>query len=242
MVCAKHGIVRLAFITKMGHADEPECNPADVKGDNGDLKKLSSQNVESLLAHEQYDTYVDSGYRTLLNNLTRDAQSADRNTATRSFAQVIEGELTQARINAHTGRAIIRLMMHSANTAGYRVRAAVSQLEQFVALLKQCAIERITLSREVSIEGLSQLMMDLAATNQEVVRSAPGITLGKVKVLSEKELEAQREMFKPEIKDQLAALEEYRGRSLDDIKNLYDQIKTTKLKRERHLLQSKAGG
>ena len=102
------------------------------------------------------------------------------------------------------------------------------QLDQFVALLKQCAIERITLSPDVSIEGLSQLMMDLAATNQEVVRSAPGITLGKVKVLSEEELEAQREMFRPEIKDKLAALEEYRGRSLVDIKDLYDQIKTTK--------------
>jgi HD-GYP domain-containing protein (c-di-GMP phosphodiesterase class II) len=106
--------------------------------------------------------------------------------------------------------------------------SATPQLDQFVALLKQCAIERITLTREVSIEGLYQLMMDLAATSQEVVRSAPGITLGKVKVLSEKELEAQREMFKPEIKDKLVALEEYRGLCLDDIKNLYDQIKTTK--------------
>lgn len=102
------------------------------------------------------------------------------------------------------------------------------QLDQFVALLKQCAIERITLSSEVSIEGLTQLMMDLASTSQEVVRSAPGITLGKVKVLSEKELKAQREMFEPEVKDKLAALEEYRGRSLADIKDLYGQIKTTK--------------
>jgi HD-GYP domain-containing protein (c-di-GMP phosphodiesterase class II) len=102
------------------------------------------------------------------------------------------------------------------------------QLEQFVALLKQCAIERITFSNEVSIEGLAQLMTDLSATRQEVVRSVPGIILGKVKVLSEKELEAQRELFTPEIKDKLAALDDYRGRSLDDIKDLYDQIKSTK--------------
>lgn len=110
----------LAFITKMGYADDPQCNMADIIGDKGNPKKLSTQNMESLLAHEQYDTYVDAGYQTLLNNLTRDAQAVERHTSIRSFAQGIEAELTQARINAHTGRAIIRLMRYSTDISGYR--------------------------------------------------------------------------------------------------------------------------
>lgn len=110
----------LAFIKKMGHADDPEGKLDDGKGKGNNPKKLSSQNVESLLAHEQFDTYVDSDYRTLLDNLTRDAQTADQDRATRSLAQAVEADLNHGRINSHTGRAITRLMTHSADTAGYR--------------------------------------------------------------------------------------------------------------------------
>ncbi|MGD9364333.1 MAG: HD domain-containing protein [Desulfobacteraceae bacterium] len=102
------------------------------------------------------------------------------------------------------------------------------QMAQFVALLKQCAVERITFSRDASIEGLSQLVSDLAATDREAVRSAPGITLGKVKILDEKELATQREMMAPEVQERLAALEVFRDHALDDIKDLFQQIKSTK--------------
>lgn len=110
----------LAFITKMGHADDPACHLAGVEGDSDNLEKLSSQNVESLMAHEQYDSYVDSDYRTLLDNLTRDAQAANQDTVTKSLAQVVEVELTHGHISAHTGRAITRLMTSSADISGYR--------------------------------------------------------------------------------------------------------------------------
>lgn len=102
------------------------------------------------------------------------------------------------------------------------------QMAQFIALLKQCAVERITFSRDASMEGLSQLVSDLAATGREAVRSAPGITLGKVKVLGERELATQREMMAPEVQEKLAALEAYRNRSLGDLKDLFQQIKASK--------------
>ncbi len=102
------------------------------------------------------------------------------------------------------------------------------QLDQFVSLLRECAVERITFMRNVSMEGLSQLVTDLAGTGEEVVRSAPGITLGKIKVLSEEELEAQKMLLAPEMKEQLAALESHRDQSLDHIKDFYRQIKSTR--------------
>ena len=102
------------------------------------------------------------------------------------------------------------------------------QLDQFVVMLKQCAVERVTFTREVSADGLYQLVEDLSAAGSEAVHSAPGITLGKVKVLSEADLEAQRELLTPEIQDKLSALEAYRDRSLDDIRDLYHQIKSAK--------------
>jgi HD-GYP domain-containing protein (c-di-GMP phosphodiesterase class II) len=110
----------------------------------------------------------------------------------------------------------------------HTLTSTTAQLEQFVALLRQCAVERITFTRQVSMDGLLQLVNDLTAAGAGAVYSAPGITLGKVKVLSEAELEAQRELLTPEIQDKLAALEVYRDRSLDDIRDLYHQIKSTK--------------
>jgi HD-GYP domain-containing protein (c-di-GMP phosphodiesterase class II) len=110
----------------------------------------------------------------------------------------------------------------------HAMTATTPQLDQFVTLLKQCAVERISFSQEVSMEGLTQLVMDLAGTGEKGVRSTPGITLGKVKVLSREEIEARKMMLSPELKERLADLETYRDQSLDHIKDLYHQIKTTR--------------
>lgn len=110
----------------------------------------------------------------------------------------------------------------------HAITATTPQLDQFVTLLKQCAVERISFSQEVSMEGLTQLVMDLAGTGEKGVRSTPGIALGKVKVLSREEIEAQKMLLSPELKERMADLEAYRDQSLDHIKDLYHQIKTTR--------------
>jgi HD-GYP domain-containing protein (c-di-GMP phosphodiesterase class II) len=106
--------------------------------------------------------------------------------------------------------------------------ATTPQMDQFATLLKRCAVERITFSQGVSMDGLFQLVMDLAGTGEDVVRSAPGITLGKVKVLSQEELDAQKSMLSPELKERLTAMEAYRDGSLDQIRDFYHQIKANR--------------
>lgn len=110
----------LAFIKKMGHADELKDQRISAEENKDHSKKFSTQNVESLLAHEQYDTYVDDEYRTLLDNLTQEAQAADQDTVTQSLAQEVQADLSPRHIVTHTGKAITRLMTHSADTSGYR--------------------------------------------------------------------------------------------------------------------------
>jgi HD-GYP domain-containing protein (c-di-GMP phosphodiesterase class II) len=58
-----------------------------------------------------------------------------------------------------------------------------------------------------------------------VVRSAPGITLGKVKVLGPEALDAQKRMLTPELRQRLTAMAAYRDGSLDQIKDFYHLIK-----------------
>jgi HD-GYP domain-containing protein (c-di-GMP phosphodiesterase class II) len=95
-------------------------------------------------------------------------------------------------------------------------------------LLSQCAVQRITFGRQVSVGGLLQLVQDLSTAGAEAVRSTPGITLGKVKVLSEMDLDSQRASLAPELQEKLAALEGDRARSLFDIRDLYHHIKSAR--------------
>ena len=111
----------LAFINKMGPSNASEGGTDGAGADSRPHNELSSQKVESLLAHEKYDTYVDEGYAKLLDDLTRNrvpVQSQDKKT--RTLAQDIEADLTQANVHTHVGRAITRLMVHGDDIAGYR--------------------------------------------------------------------------------------------------------------------------
>jgi HD-GYP domain-containing protein (c-di-GMP phosphodiesterase class II) len=99
-------------------------------------------------------------------------------------------------------------------------------LAQFIQMLKQCAIERLSFSSDVTLEELVQLARDLASTEQEVVRSTPGIKLGKVRVRSEPD--PSEAVLTPETKQRLADLALFRQRSLDDLKDLYHQIRTSR--------------
>ena len=108
----------LAFIKKMGYAEGPPDN--DNSGTDETVQGFSSDNVESLLAHEKYDTYVDSGYSELLGQLSGDLQSKDHQDRPKDLAEEIKEELTGTNIHTHAGRAITYLMLHSMETAGYR--------------------------------------------------------------------------------------------------------------------------
>jgi hypothetical protein len=110
----------LSFVRKMGYAIAiPDMKPV---GDSGDLKAqgFTTEDVASLLAHEQYETYVDSGYEKLLGQLTGDIQKTGHEDTSRSLAKEVAGNLTGARIHIHAGRAMMRLMTRSDDIPGYR--------------------------------------------------------------------------------------------------------------------------
>ncbi len=111
----------IAFVNKLGHLDASVDHPPTGGGSPaGDTQGLSSQRIESLLAHEQYDAYVESDYGRLLNELTRKERNADKGLRSEALVQELAALLSDGGINAHAGRAMMRLMTTSADVAGYR--------------------------------------------------------------------------------------------------------------------------
>jgi HD-GYP domain-containing protein (c-di-GMP phosphodiesterase class II) len=105
--------------------------------------------------------------------------------------------------------------------------AKTPQLEQFVQLLKQGAIERLTFSSDVTPQELAQLVKDLVSTNREVVRSTPAIKLGKLMVRTPTMPEQTEAALSPEALQRLKALADFRQRSLDDLKDSFGQIRAS---------------
>lgn len=101
-------------------------------------------------------------------------------------------------------------------------------LNQFVRILKQSAVERITFTREATLAELAQLIKDLMASDKDIVRSTDGILLGKVRVVNHSDLESQVELLPEDVKQRLGELVLVRDRSLDDLKELYRDIQKRK--------------
>jgi HEAT repeat protein len=108
----------LSFIKKMGHLGiTTEPLPAQ---DDSDQAGLSSEQVSSLLAHEQYDHYVDEDYGILLDDLAEDDQSADSGSAAESLSEQLAQCMDTSHITGHVGRAMMELMGQSADAEEYR--------------------------------------------------------------------------------------------------------------------------
>lgn len=101
-------------------------------------------------------------------------------------------------------------------------------LHQFVRTMKQCAVERVTFIREATLTELAQLINDLAATDQDTVRSTRGILLGKVRVADASDLESPADMLPEDIKERLEVLAVIRDQSTDDLKEMYRSIQKFK--------------
>lgn len=111
----------VAFINKVGHL----TRSGDSGGTGGGATPGSSQGltlskVESLLAHEQYDTYVDADYGRLLSHLTVQEPAAVLDPPASPWAKDMTADLSDAGIHIHAARAMTRLMAASPDAAGYR--------------------------------------------------------------------------------------------------------------------------
>jgi HD-GYP domain-containing protein (c-di-GMP phosphodiesterase class II) len=109
------------------------------------------------------------------------------------------------------------------------LNAKTPHLHQFVQMLKQCAVERVTFTREATLAQLAQLINDLAATDQDTVRSTRGIMLGKVRVADASDPESPVDILPEDVKERLDVLAVIRDQSMDDLKEMYRNIQ--KLKR-----------
>jgi HEAT repeat protein len=102
----------------MGNLDlSPELMPTE---DDSGQNELSSEQVSSLLAHEQYDHYVDEDYGILLDDLAEDDQPADSGSVTESLSEQLAECMVASNINCHVSRAMIELMGQSPDPEGYR--------------------------------------------------------------------------------------------------------------------------
>ncbi len=104
--------------------------------------------------------------------------------------------------------------------------ASSAHVTQFVQLLARGAVERITFSAGLKIAELSQLVADLSADGQTTVRSTPRIQLGKVQVRVTPSAAAVQDI-PPEIQDRIAAMGPVRDYSLDQLKELYHNLKAS---------------
>lgn len=108
------------------------------------------------------------------------------------------------------------------------INAKSPHLNQFVRILKQSAVERITFTRDATLTELAQLVKDLMAPDRDIVRSTEGILLGKVRVVDHSDLESQVELLSEDAKQRLGELVLLRDRSLDDLKEMYRDIQKRK--------------
>jgi hypothetical protein len=109
----------MAFVNKIGTLNFPVTPPA--AGTAGmPPQGFSAQEIESLLAKERYDTFVDTSYDALLSGLTHERRTPVDAEEPRAWLEQIKGELDPVRINTHVGRAIARLMQTCEDLACYR--------------------------------------------------------------------------------------------------------------------------
>jgi HD-GYP domain-containing protein (c-di-GMP phosphodiesterase class II) len=106
--------------------------------------------------------------------------------------------------------------------------SASTHAAQFVQLLVRCAVERLTFSAGLTIEELSQLVADLAADGQTTVRSTAHIQLGKIQVRVVPAAVVP-DNLSPEMQDRIAAMGPVRECSLDQLKELYHNLKASRI-------------
>lgn len=108
----------LSFIKKFGNLGA-SSERMPIEGDSGQ-NELSSDQLSSLLAHEQYDHYVDEAYGILLDDLAVEDQSADSGPVAESLSEQLAECMVASAINSHVSRAMVELMAQSPDTEGYR--------------------------------------------------------------------------------------------------------------------------
>jgi HD-GYP domain-containing protein (c-di-GMP phosphodiesterase class II) len=98
-------------------------------------------------------------------------------------------------------------------------------IKQFARMLRASAVERITFTAELSFGELVRLAADLAGRDHQAVHTSPGIKLGKLRMPDKI---CRWGAMTPEIRRELDQLGVLADKPLDELRLLFDQVKTAK--------------
>lgn len=108
----------LSFVKKMGHLKmAPDLMPGTTAAGNSEL---SNEQISSLMAHEEYDHFVDEAYGILLDSLAADDRLPDSGPAAQSLAEQLAESLDPSHIHDQISRAFIKLLAQSPDPEDYR--------------------------------------------------------------------------------------------------------------------------
>ncbi|MBW1894710.1 MAG: HD domain-containing protein [Deltaproteobacteria bacterium] len=108
------------------------------------------------------------------------------------------------------------------------IRSAGAHIVQFVSILKESGIERITLVAGLTGNGFSGFIREFASSDDSVIRSSQFIKLGKIDVKVKKEAADTMSTLSKEEKENLEELMEVRDLKYSEIKQLYHSMKAQK--------------
>lgn len=105
---------------------------------------------------------------------------------------------------------------------------------QFSRMLRQNAIERMTFTQALTRDQLDELIWNLADAEKAVLRSSPGVRLGKVQVRSATDT---RGFLHPDVLEKLYQLDLLGDKPWDEMRALFDQIKNARKSPQKELDQ-----
>jgi HD-GYP domain-containing protein (c-di-GMP phosphodiesterase class II) len=108
------------------------------------------------------------------------------------------------------------------------IRSAGAHIVQFVSILKESGIERITLVAGLTGNDFSSFVREFASSDDSVIRSSQFIKLGKIDVKVKKEAADAMPTLSEEEKENLEELMEIRDLKYSELKQLYHNMKAQK--------------
>ena len=108
------------------------------------------------------------------------------------------------------------------------IRSAGAHIVQFVSILKESGIERITFVAGLTGNAFSDFIREFALSDDSVIRSSQFIKLGKIDVKVKKEAADAMPTLSEKEKESLEELMEVRDLKYSEIKQLYHSMKAQK--------------
>jgi len=108
------------------------------------------------------------------------------------------------------------------------IRAAAAHIVQFISILKESGIERITLLAGLTKNEFAGFIKEFASSDDSVIKSSECIKLGKIDIKVKKEAYDAMPELSEEESETLQEMVEIRDLKYSELKQLYNSMKTNK--------------